>query len=118
MYVVYLDIYEAIENRRLIQMYYGDYFRVIEPRLYGNDFRGVDVLKAFQVAGSDAFGRHPGWKWFRAKDMDSVVVLSTKFWPHRLENTHHDRTLQRVYCQVKDAAVGMPPVERRDHRRR
>lgn len=115
---MYLDIYQAIEQRHLLQMYYEEYFRVIEPRVYGRDFRGVDVLQAYQIGGCDAFGRHNGWKWFRAKDMDTLRVLSTHFSAHRSSAKLYDHTLQHVYCQVTlppkgDGAKPAPPLRRR-----
>lgn len=114
---MYLDIYEAIEHRHLIQMYYGDYSRIIEPRAYGSDSRGLDMLKAYQIAGCDTFGRHIGWKWFQAKEMEAVIVLSTHFVSQRSESTLRPRPLQRVYCQVGTHSPQPWSHERRRHRR-
>ena len=97
---MYLDIYEAIERRRLIQVYYGGYSRVVEPRIYGCDSRHVDVLKAYQIAGADELGRHIGWKWFTVSRIEAVLVLATRFTASRNEDGLRNRVLQRVYCQV------------------
>jgi hypothetical protein len=97
---MYLDIYEAIERRHLIQVYYGRYFRVVEPHVYGRDLEGRDILKVYQVAGADELGRHVGWKWFSISKMDEVKVLSTAFPGLRPPDGIRERALQRIYCQV------------------
>lgn len=106
---MYLDIYEAIERRHLIQVHYGRYSRVVEPRVYGCDARHVDVLKVYQVAGCDELGRHVGWKWFTVSRMDAVLVLSTMFPTSRNEDGLRNRVLQRVYCQVGSIRPGDDP---------
>jgi hypothetical protein len=103
---MYLDIYEAIERRHLIQVYYGGYFRVIEPYVYGNDIHGTDVLKAYQLAGADELGRHVGWRWFKVSKMDAIKVLSTAFPGSRPTDGARERSLQRVYCEVDSSRAG------------
>lgn len=100
---MYLDIYEAIEHRHLVQVYYGHYFRIVEPRVYGSDLAGHDVLKAYQVAGCDELGRHVGWKWFKLSKIDTVRVLATTFPSSRSADGARDRALQRIYCEVTSA---------------
>lgn len=103
---MYLDIYEAIEHRHLIQVYYRSYFRVIEPRVYGCDMRHRDVLKVYQVAGANELGRHVGWRWFTVSRMDEVMVLSTTFSATRSEDGLRPRVLQRIYCEVPSLRHG------------
>jgi hypothetical protein len=106
---MYLDIYEAIEHHCLVQLYYGDYTRIIEPRTYGSDLRGRDVVKAYQIAGCDALGRHVGWKWFHAADMYRVSILGTHFVTQRDISTLRERPLRRVYCEVHARPDGGGP---------
>jgi hypothetical protein len=103
---MYLDIYEAIERRHLMQVYYGGYFRVIEPHVYGNDMHGADVVKAYQVAGTNELGRHVGWRWFKVSKMDAITVLSTTFPGSRSADGARERALQRIYCEVTSAHSG------------
>jgi len=102
---MYLDIYEAIERRHLMQVYYRGYFRVVEPHVYGCDLRNIDVLKVYQIAGTNELGRHVGWKWFAVSGMDAVLVLSTSFPPTRPEDTLRPKVLQRVYCEVAPSRI-------------
>jgi hypothetical protein len=103
---MYLNIYEAIERRHLMQVYYGGYFRVIEPHVYGRDTRGIDVLKVYQVAGADELGRHVGWRWFKVSKMDAIMVLSASFSPVRPEDGLRYKALQRIYFQVAPSRTG------------
>jgi hypothetical protein len=101
---MYLDIYEAIERRHLVQVYYGHYFRVIEPHVYGSDIHGADVLKVYQIAGTDELGRHVGWRWFKVSKMDTVMVLSANFLGSRPADVARQRSLQRIYCEVASSS--------------
>ncbi len=103
---MYLDIYEAIERRHLIQVYYGGYFRVIEPHVYGKDIHSIDVLKAYQLAGANELGRHTGWRWLKVSKMDALTVLSTAFPGSRPADGARARSLQRVYCEVASSRQG------------
>ncbi|HEY1774237.1 MAG TPA: hypothetical protein VGH91_13700 [Gammaproteobacteria bacterium] len=97
---MYLDIYEAIEHRHLIQVYYGHYCRIVEPHVYGRDLDGRDVLKVYQLAGCDELGRHIGWRWLRISKMQTLTVLGTSFPSSRSTDGARPRTLQRVYCEI------------------
>lgn len=114
---MYLDIYEAIEHRHLLQFYYGHYFRIVEPHAYGSDSRGKDALKAYQVAGADALGAHKGWKWYDPKQMDHVRVLPTVFVPRRDTFNLGDKRLLRIYCQVPGPARAHVPRAQQSDRR-
>jgi hypothetical protein len=103
---MYLDIYEAIERRHLIQVYYGGYFRVLEPHVYGCDLHRIDVLKAYQLAGCNELGRHVGWRWLKISKMDAVTVLTTTFPSARSADGARERQLQRIYCEVASAGRG------------
>jgi hypothetical protein len=103
---MYLDIYEAIERRHLVQVYYRHYFRIIEPYVYGCDMRNLDVLKAYQLAGCDELGRHVGWRWFAVSRMEAVTVLSASFPSTRPEDGLRRKVLQRIYCEVASPRKG------------
>ena len=97
---MYLDLFRAIEDRHLIQMCYGSYYRVIEPHVYGADSRGVDVLRAYQVAGLDGSKRDIGWKWFNTRHITNVVVLAAHFQQERTGVPVPPGAIRRIYCQV------------------
>lgn len=96
---MFLDIFRAIEHRHLIQMRYANYYRVVEPYVYGN-VRGVDMLRAYQLAGSDGINGDVGWKWFNAGEIEGIVVLSTRFHQERTGVTFLPGEMRRVYCQI------------------
>ena len=76
---MYLSIFEAIENRYLLQFHYCGYSRIIEPHVYGHDLRFGDVVRGYQVAGADESGKHRGWKWFRTSKIEDLQILPTHF---------------------------------------
>lgn len=97
---MYLDLFRAIEERRLIQIHYGRYYRVIEPYLFGSDTRGEDVLRGYQVAGYDGLQCDIGWKWFNTCQISNVVILSAQFERDRTGAPMPQGAMQRIYCQV------------------
>jgi hypothetical protein len=116
---MYLGIYEAVEHRHLIQVYYRGYFRIVEPHVYGCDMRKQDVLKVYQLAGCNELGRHVGWKWFAVSRMDAVTVLSTSFSATRSEDGLRPKALQRIYCEAAPSHIGdrsSPGLSKHRHR--
>lgn len=97
---MYLDLFRAIEERHLIQFHYANYYRVVEPYLFGTDSRGEDILRAYQIAGFDGLQRDIGWKWFNTKNLSNVVILSTHFQHERTGIPLPRGAMQRVYCQA------------------
>lgn len=97
---MYLDLFRAIEDRHLIQLHYGQYYRVVEPYVFGSDSRGEDVLRAYQVAGFDGLQRDIGWKWFNTRHIGNVVILSTQFQHERTGTPLPPGAIRRVYCQA------------------
>ncbi len=98
---MYLSIFEAIENRHLLQFHYCGYSRVIEPHVYGHDPRFGDVLRGYQIAGADESGRHRGWKWFRTGKIEDLQVLTTVFVGPRAGAERTVERLERVFCHAE-----------------
>jgi hypothetical protein len=97
---MYLSIFEAIENRYLLQFHYCGYFRIIEPHVYGHDLRFGDVLRGYQVAGADELGKHRGWKWFRTGKIEDLQILPTHFTGPRKGSQLTVERLDRVFCHL------------------
>jgi hypothetical protein len=98
---MYLSVFEAVENRHLLQFQYCGYFRVIEPHVYGHDPRYGDVLRGFQIGGADQFGNHRGWKWFRTGKIEGLQVLPVHFMGPREGAQLTVERLERTYCHLE-----------------
>lgn len=66
------QICEAINNLRVLEFYYENSYRVVEPHSLGVNTIGNDILSAYQIGGqSDSQVR--AWKMF---DLDKIVSLT------------------------------------------
>jgi len=45
-------IVEAIENRKLLEFFYNDHYRVVEPHTFGVSKKGNENLSVFQIDGT------------------------------------------------------------------
>ena len=96
-YVSRNDIVDAIENRKVIYIYYaGDNtvkkgYRTIEPYLIGKSTAGNTVLRAWQQAGASDSNRGigrtrrpdkdaiPGWRLFYVDGITSIMPTGKEF---------------------------------------
>ena len=97
---MYLTIFNSIEKCHLLYFYYEEYFRIVEPHIFGIDRRGRDAVYGYQVAGADALGRHVGWKCYLLEDMHRVQVLDAHFVGPRVGFKPGTRHWQRLYVQM------------------
>jgi len=70
-------IRQAILQKKLIQCYYEDHFRVIEPHVYGIKDTKYSIL-AYQVGGKSSSGKM-GWKRMFIEKMVSLHILEENF---------------------------------------
>ena len=104
-------ITDAVNNRRVVSIaYQGDKenapgVRTIEPSCFGVDFKGRNVIRAWQRAGASVTGINPppitkGWKWFIVDRISSWNESSnlnfTKKRP--MFNTKGDKHMKKVYA--------------------
>lgn len=97
---MYLTIFEGIEKQRLLEVFYEECFRIVEPHLYGRDQDGKDVLKAYQIAGGLNQESSVGWKLFDMSGMHHLACLSTQFAGVRRGFRAGKPALQKIYCQL------------------
>ena len=72
-------IARAVRERRLLELGYGGFSRVVEPHAYGLDRRGDERLLCFQVSGGSTSGARAGWKLLKLSEVASVTPLRTDF---------------------------------------
>lgn len=96
-------IADAVLNKRVISIYYkgGEEdtagWRNIEPACYGRDFKGRQVLRAFQHQGKTTTSI-PKWKFFLIDRIKNWNVSSNKNFSKRpLFNERGDKHMAAVY---------------------
>jgi hypothetical protein len=92
-------ICKAIEERRILELRYHGFSRIVEPHVYGEDKKGNEVVRCYQLAGESESGERAGWKLLRIKEAVIVHLSETLFIP-RPEYRRNDKVVMNVFCQV------------------
>jgi hypothetical protein len=92
-------ICKAVEERRVLELRYHGYSRIVEPHVYGQDKKGDEVVRCYQLAGGSDSGERAGWKLLKIKEAVLVHLAETLFVP-RSEYTRDDKVVIKVFCQV------------------
>ena len=72
----------AIMSRRVIDFYYHDGFRSVEPFCLGVTRRGKadnESLLCYQVGGDSEFGDTVGWKLYRVSEISDLEITDMRF---------------------------------------
>lgn len=92
-------ICQAIEERRLLELRYHGFSRMVEPHIYGEDKKGDEVVRCYQLAGGSESGERAGWKLLKIREAVVVHLAETLFVP-RPEYKRNDKVVMKVFCQV------------------
>jgi len=95
-----MSIITAIRNRQLLGFRYDGRQRVVEPHIYGVNFKAHAVLSAFQLRGGSASGERVGWKMFLIDGMEDVRMLPDAFPGPRADYNPEDPSFSAVYAQL------------------
>ena len=91
---------QAIAERKLIELRYGGFVRVVEPHAYGVDANAVEKLRCWQVSGGSDSGERSGWKLFTVSDMRSTTMCEDRFSSVRPGYKRQDQAMLRIYAQL------------------
>ena len=91
----------AIEQKRLLQLRYGNKDRIVEPHDYGEHNRVVKLL-AYQVGGSSN-GPLPNWRWMDAGLISDVQLLDQTFPGGRPTPSGKHHKWDKLFLRVKPA---------------
>ncbi|WP_136420234.1 MULTISPECIES: hypothetical protein [Oxalobacteraceae] len=89
----------AVREKRVLELRYHGYSRIVEPHIYGEDRHGDEVVRCFQIAGGSESGERAGWKLLKIKDALVVLVAETRFEP-RAEFQREDKVVRKLFCEV------------------
>jgi hypothetical protein len=92
-------ICKAVDERRVLELRYHGYSRIVEPHVYGQDKKGDEVVRCYQLAGGSDSGERAGWKLLKIKDAVVVHLAETLFVP-RPEYSRNDKVVMNIFCQV------------------
>ena len=92
-------ITSAIRQMKLIQFYYNDGIRVVEPHCHGITTAGNEGLRAYQVSGYSESG-NLGWKMFDLDHAISIVILDETFSTPRHGYKKGDKGMSQIYSEL------------------
>lgn len=93
-------ICDAIGRKRVLEFYYDGYPRSVEPHACGNDTKGNDVVRAYQISGGSESGEYVGWKLFKLSKMNYMEISTTTFAGPRPDYKRGDSAMRVIYCQL------------------
>lgn len=93
-------IIEAIENKNLLEFYYKDHNRIVEPHTFGVSSKGNDNLAAFQIDGTSERNNVPDWGLFTVDKMVDLKILDENFEGTRPKYTRGDSRMTEIYAEL------------------
>jgi hypothetical protein len=101
-FVVAVDpiICEAIRTRSILKFEYHGQERVVAPYCHGIGSRGVELLRAIQIAGSSSSGGFGFGKLWRVPEMSKLQVLDEHFIASDPHYNPEDSAMSVVHCRV------------------
>ena len=94
-------LWQAIEQRRLIRLFYKDRERLVEPHDYGIH-NGVVKLFAYQVGGSSNH-KLPAWRWLEENLISDIYILDRTFAGGRPTPSGKHHKWDKLFIRVKPA---------------
>ncbi len=93
-----LKIISAIKNQNVIEFYYEDELRTVEPHCYGVTTAGNEGLRAYQIGGYSSSGSM-GWKMYDLGKADSIEITDDTF-EVRSGYRRGDKGMSRIYAEI------------------
>jgi hypothetical protein len=94
-------IWTAIEQRRLLRLFYKGKERVVEPHDYGVRKGSVKVL-CYQVGG-DSSHKLPNWRWMEEDQISKIEILDRTFPGGRPTPSSKHHQWDKLFIRVKAA---------------
>lgn len=91
---------DAINERKIIELRYSGYSRVVEPYAYGRDKSGDEILRCFQISGGSESGERSGWKLLKVREIFALQSTSLSFGT-RAEYKRGDKAMEYIFCQIE-----------------
>lgn len=92
-------ISQAIQQRKVLELRYHGYSRMVEPHAYGRDKDGDEILRCYQVSGGSESGERIGWKLLKVREVFSLHLTSDNF-SVRSEYKRNDKAMAYIFEQL------------------
>lgn len=93
-------IIKAINEKRLLSVFYDGGERKIAPCCYGNGRKGQELLRCWQISGFSQSGEIPAWKLMTVEKMQNVQILDESFTTPAGYDTAGDKTIPHVIAKI------------------
>lgn len=93
-------IIEAIENRKLLEFFYNDHHRVVEPHTFGVSKKGNENLSAFQIDGTSERNNVPDWGLFTIDKIVNLKIRNETFDGARPKYSKGDSRMIEIYKEL------------------
>lgn len=93
-------IIDAIENRKILEFYYDENHRIVEPHTVGISKTGKEMLSAFQTEGGSNRGSVPCWGQFSLSKIENLQVLDESFSGTRPGYTRDDSRMDEIFAEL------------------
>ena len=91
---------DAINNRRVLYLFYGGHLRTVEPHAYGLSRAGNPVLRCYQTSGGSRSGGIPDWRLMALSDISDVRETGDMFSSARPGYRRGDKGMTHIYAQL------------------
>ena len=92
-------ITQAIHDKKVLELRYHGYFRIVEPHAYGRDKDDDEILRCYQASGGSESGERAGWKILKVREIFSLHLTPASF-STRSGYKRSDKAMVRIYAQV------------------
>jgi hypothetical protein len=92
---------DAINRRLLVRFSYDGFERIVIPAAYGlNQRTGNELVRAYQVAGSDATRPIPAWSLFNIAKVVGASTTGEEFHDIPPGYERNDSAMDVIYAQL------------------
>jgi hypothetical protein len=90
---------DAIRDRRIVELRYHGYSRVVEPYTHGRGADGDGLLRCYQLRGGSASGERSGWKLLKLAEVFALEPSDEHF-AVRPDYRRGDSAMAFIHCQL------------------
>jgi hypothetical protein len=92
-------ICQAIREKRIVELRYHGYSRIVEPYAHGRGRDGEGLLRCYQLRGGSESGERSGWKLLKTAEIFMLDLTDSIFSP-RPEYRRGDNAMEYIHCQI------------------
>lgn len=92
-------VIQAIRDRKVLELRYHGYSRIVEPHAYGRDKDGDEILRCYQTSGGSESGERIGWKLLKVREVFSLHLTKDIF-SIRPEYKRNDKAMGYIFEQL------------------